>query len=132
MLGLGCCSRAFSTCREHGPLSSCGVRVSRRSGLSCCGTQAVGLVGSVVVVHGPSCFYIWSLPGPGTEPVSSASAGRFLTTGPPGKPPFKVLFKVTCPQGETSEEADLGESSPRASGSFLAPLVLCRIEGKVG
>ena len=28
---------------------------------------------------------MWDLPGPGTEPVSPASAGGFLTTGPPGK-----------------------------------------------
>ena len=29
---------------------------------------------------------MWHLPGPGIEPVSSALAGAFLTTGPPGKP----------------------------------------------
>ena len=28
---------------------------------------------------------VWSLPRPGIEPVSPALAGRFLTTGPPGK-----------------------------------------------
>ena len=28
---------------------------------------------------------MWNLPGPGVEPVSPALAGRFLTTGPPGK-----------------------------------------------
>ena len=28
---------------------------------------------------------MWDLPGPGTEPVSPALAGRFLNTGPPGK-----------------------------------------------
>ena len=28
----------------------------------------------------------WDLPGPGIEPVSPALTGRFLTTGPPGKP----------------------------------------------
>ena len=31
---------------------------------------------------------MWDLPGPGLEPVSPALAGRFLTTEPPGKPPF--------------------------------------------
>ena len=30
---------------------------------------------------------MWDLPGPGLEPVSPASAGRFLTPAPPGKPP---------------------------------------------
>ena len=28
---------------------------------------------------------MWDLPGPGTEPMSPALAGRFLTTVPPGK-----------------------------------------------
>ena len=28
---------------------------------------------------------VWNLPRPGIEPMSSALAGRFLTTGPPGK-----------------------------------------------
>ena len=28
----------------------------------------------------------WNLPGPGIKPVSTASAGGFLTTGSPGKP----------------------------------------------
>ena len=29
----------------------------------------------------------WGLPGAVIEPVSPALQGRFLTTGPPGKPP---------------------------------------------
>ena len=29
---------------------------------------------------------MWDLPRPGIETVSPALAGRFLTTGPPGKP----------------------------------------------
>ena len=33
-----------------------------------------------LLLHG-----IWDLPGPGIEPMSSALAGEFLTTGPPGK-----------------------------------------------
>ena len=40
--------------------------------------------GSVVVVHGLSCS-TWYLPGPGIKPMSPVLAGRFLTTGPPGK-----------------------------------------------
>ena len=35
---------------------------------------------------------MWDLPGPGTEPVSPALAGRFLTTGPPGK--SSVFFSI--------------------------------------
>ena len=41
--------------------------------LSSCGTQALLLLG------------MWDLPKPGTEPVSPVLAGRFLTTGQPGK-----------------------------------------------
>ena len=40
---------------------------------------------------------MWNLPGPGTEPVSPASAGRFLTTGPPGKSPPRAID--TAPHG---------------------------------
>ena len=29
---------------------------------------------------------MWTLPGPGVEPVSPALAGGFFTTEPPGKP----------------------------------------------
>ena len=43
------------------------------------------LHGSVVGVYGLSCLGMWDLPGPGIKPMSPALAGRFLTTGPPGK-----------------------------------------------
>ena len=39
---------------------------------------------------------MWDLPGPGLEPVSPALAGGFLTTAPPGKPPF-LYFKSFLP-----------------------------------
>ena len=66
-------------------------------GLRCCvcGLSLVGqggsysllwLVGSVAVVQGLSCSEaLWNLPGPGITPMSPALAGRFLTTGSPGK-----------------------------------------------
>ena len=40
---------------------------------------------------------MWDLPGPGVEPLSSALAGRFLTTVPPGVSIllFLKLFKVS-------------------------------------
>ena len=41
--------------------------------------------------------------------------------GPPGKPLFKVLFKATCPQGEKSEEADLGDPQSGHLDPFLLP-----------
>ena len=34
---------------------------------------------------------MWSLPGPGIEPVSLALAGGFLTTGPQGEVPEDFL-----------------------------------------
>ena len=38
------------------------------------------------MVHGFSCLgSMWVLAGPGIEPLSPALAGRFSTTGPPGK-----------------------------------------------
>ena len=39
--------RFFSSCREQGPLSSCGARTSHCGGFSCCRALALGLVGSV-------------------------------------------------------------------------------------
>ena len=76
--------------------------------LSSCGTRALGCVASVVVAHGLSSCDLWALvrrlsscgswaqflcgmwgpPRPGIEPMSSALAGRFLTTVPPGKSLF--------------------------------------------
>ena len=97
-LGLRCCARAFSSCREHGllfvavrgltavaslvaehrlqarGLSSCGLRTVEHR-LSSCGAQAQLLCG------------MWDLPGSGLKPVSPALAGGFLTTAPPGKSP---------------------------------------------
>ena len=34
---------------------------------------------------------MWDLPGPGLEPVSTALAGGFLTTAPPGKPQWLIF-----------------------------------------
>ena len=76
-------------------LSSCGSRASHFSGFSYCAAQALRCAGF-------SSFGLWALerrlskqlwrtdtwhlPRLGTESVSPASAGRFLTTGPSGKP----------------------------------------------
>ena len=97
-LGLRCCPRAFSSCREWGllfvavcglliavaslitehglqarGLSSCGLRAPERR-LSSCGTRAQLFCG------------MWDPPGPGLKPVSPELAGGFLSTVPPGKP----------------------------------------------
>ena len=86
VLGLRFCARAFSSCSERGPLfiAVCGPltiaaslaaehRLQTRR-LSSCGSRAQ-------LLHG-----MWDPRRPGLEPVSPASAGRFSTTAPPGKP----------------------------------------------
>ena len=57
------------------PLSSTG---SRAQGLSSCSSQ--------LLQHRLDGCGTWDLPRSGVEPVSPASAGRFTTTEPPGKP----------------------------------------------
>ena len=86
MLGLRFCVRAFSSCGKWGPLFiavrgpltvAASLVVEHRlqtHRLSSCGSRAQLLRG------------MWDSPGPGLEPVSPASAGRFSTTAPPGKP----------------------------------------------
>ena len=39
---------------------------------------------------------MWDHPGSGIEPGSSALAGRFFTTEPPGKPPTITLKNTDC------------------------------------
>ena len=41
MLGLCCCTLAFSGCGEQGLLSSCGAQASDCSGFSCCRAGAL-------------------------------------------------------------------------------------------
>ena len=60
-------------------LSSCDSRALEH-GLNTCGTQASLLLS------------MWDLPRPGIELVSSALAGRFLTTRPPKEAPV-IFFK---------------------------------------
>ena len=105
VLGLRFCVRAFSSCGKWGPffIAVCGPLIivaflvaehrlqTRR--LSNCGSRAQLLRG------------MWDLPRPGLEPVSSALAGRFSTTAPPGKPYtlyFLVLLSGECFQSYLS------------------------------
>ena len=78
VLGLRFCARPSSSCGKRGPLSIADSRVAghrlQMCRLSNCGSRAQLLRG------------MWDLPRPGLEPVSPASAGRFSTTAPPGKP----------------------------------------------
>ena len=83
----------FLQLQQAGATLRCCVQASHCSGFSCCGTWAVGARASVIVTRGlSSCGSraqllrgMWDLPGPGIEPMSSALAGEFLTTAPPGK-----------------------------------------------
>ena len=52
IVGLHCCTLAFSSCREWGLLFSCGTQASHCSGFSCCGGQTLGMLASVVVAYG--------------------------------------------------------------------------------
>ena len=86
VLGLCFCARAFSSCSKWGPLfitvrgpltiaaSLVAEHRLQTRRLSNCGSRAQLLCG------------MWDLPRPGLEPMSSALAGRFSTTVPPGKP----------------------------------------------
>ena len=57
-------------------------------GLCSCGSQS------------PLPRSTWDLPGPGIEPVSPVSAGRFLSTGPSGKSRIlKAFLKNWTPEG---------------------------------
>ena len=86
VLGLCCCTQSFSSCSTRAShcggfscygawalvfaacrLNNCGSWVPERR-LSSCGTWALLLCG------------FWDLPRPGMEPMSPASAGKFLTT----------------------------------------------------
>ena len=77
--GFHCCTQAFSSCSKG---------TSHCTGFSCCRTQALEYMGSVVVAHGLSCSGMWDLPRPRIESMTPELAGGVLTTGPPGKPHF--------------------------------------------
>ena len=92
VLGVRFCARAFSSCGKRGPLftavsgpltiaaSLVAEHRLQTCRLSSCGSRAQLLCG------------MWDLPRPGLEPVSSALAGGFLTTAPPGRPKNNKCF----------------------------------------
>ena len=96
-LGL-CCSEGFSLVAASGGYSRV-VQASRCSGFFCCEAWALGRAGfsscsSLALEYrlgdcgawAQLLCSLWDLPGSGIEPVSSALAGGFFTTEPPGKP----------------------------------------------
>ena len=58
----------------------------------CFRPQVLGTWASVTVAHGLSCPLACGIFPDGIEPVSPALAGRFLTTGPPGR----SLLSFSC------------------------------------
>ena len=93
-MGLCFCARAFSSCRKRGPLFIAvrGPLTVVASPLRSTGSRRAG---SAVVAHGLSCPAACGIfPDQGSNTVSPALAGRFLTTAPPGKPELDA-FKQT-------------------------------------
>ena len=98
VLGLRFCARAFSSCGErgplfiavHGPLTVATSLVAEHRlqtrRFSSCGSRAQLLRG------------MWDLPRPGLEPASSALAGGFSTTAPPGKPSLFIFVSSEVPR----------------------------------
>ena len=92
MLGLHCCTQAFSCCREWWLFSSCSAKASQWGAFSLALARGLRSWGA----------WAWLLrsvrnyPRPGIEPISPALAGRFLTPGSAGKsiPLFTVLLKL--------------------------------------
>ena len=69
----------------------CRVQASHCGGFSCCGAQALGR--GLQWLWAPDSRAqvqllcdLWDLPRPGIKRVSSALAGAFFTSEPPGKP----------------------------------------------
>ena len=111
MLGLCCCTWAFSSCGERGLLfiAVCGLLIAVASlvvehGLK--GARASAVVACGLSSRGsraPECRLsscgaraqllcsMWDPPGPGIEPMFPALAGGFLTTVPPGKSPVGLF-----------------------------------------
>ena len=94
VLGLRFCARAFSSCGKRGPLfiavrgpltnaaSPVAEHRLQTRRLSSCGSRAQLLRGT----RDP--------PRPGLKPVSPASAGRFSTAAPSGKPPITISLII--------------------------------------
>ena len=95
VLGLHCCTEPFSSCSTQAYCSgfSCGAQtlglwasVVGTQGLINCGSQATECAGfSSCGAWAQLLCGLWNLPRPGTEPVSPALSGRFLSIVPPGK-----------------------------------------------
>ena len=77
--------QVFSSCSGQGLLFRCSAQASHCTVIACHRAQALGPQVSDVLRLRCTKAYGILVPGPGIEPLSSALAGRFLTTGPPGR-----------------------------------------------
>ena len=106
LAALCCCRRAFSSCREWGPppvaaygLLTVVASLLEKHGLrgawaSVVGTDGLQTTGPVVVAHSLVAQWLWDLPWPGIALVSLALQGRFLTTGPSGRPFYGTVWVI--------------------------------------
>ena len=129
-MGLRCCTRAFSSCGERGPLfiavrgpltiaaSLVAEHRLQTRRLSSCGSRAQPL------------RVMWDLPRPGLQPVSSALAGGFSTTAQPGKPDLDFFihsfFKVLQAFTNALNKAHLLVPKPLPHFGFLSQYPACK------
>ena len=92
VLGLHCCTRAFSSCGERGLLFVRCADFSLRW-LLLLRSMGSRRAGSVVVAHGLSCSAACGIfPDQGLNLCPPHWQARFLTTAPPGKSTFAFLM----------------------------------------
>ena len=96
--------RAFSSCGEQGLLSSCSAQASHHCGFSCCRAWGLGHGLSSRSTRAKLLCSMWDLRRTGMEPKSPELAGRFLTTGPPGKS-CTIAFEYTMASVQFSSVA---------------------------
>ena len=92
MLSVRCCSGVSLAAegRVHSPVVVCGpltvvAPLVSEHRLRSCSWRALEHRPSSSGARPQLLHGLWDFPGPGTEPVSPALAGRFFTTQPPGK-----------------------------------------------
>ena len=94
-LGLHCCPRAFSSCREHRPLTEGAPPVAEQPGTQASVVPRMELAASVSDSRGCGLWRLWRAgfvagatwdpSRPGSEAASAALAGGLLSTAAPGK-----------------------------------------------
>ena len=106
-LGLSCCMRALQL-QQAEAISSCGAQASHCDVFSCCGARALQTAGfSSCGAWAYLPCSMWNLSGPGIELMSTALAGRFLTTRTLGKsrPPYvnRIWFYFKAPKSKMNK-----------------------------